>query len=121
MQLVLLTVPSTRDYQASAVHYLGSGHVDGALFVSMHGRRPLDLEHVGIPVVLGGRPVYGEVGGRFSYVDADNRGGAANAVRYLIESGRSTIATVAGPKDMTAGADRLKGYREVMFDAGRSD
>ena len=31
MQLVLLTVPSTKDYQASAVHYLSSGHVDGAL------------------------------------------------------------------------------------------
>jgi DNA-binding LacI/PurR family transcriptional regulator len=121
MQLVLLTVPSTEDYQTSAVHYLGSGHVDGALFVSMHGRRPLNLEQVGIPVVLGGRPVYGEGEGRFSYVDADNLGGAERAVRYLIDQGRTTIATVAGPRDMTAGADRLKGYRQVMFEADRPD
>jgi DNA-binding LacI/PurR family transcriptional regulator len=121
MQLVLLTVPSTKDYQSSAVHYLSSGHVDGALCVSMHGRRPLDLENVGIPVVLGGRPVFGEGEGRFSYVDADNCGGAQTAVQYLIQKGRRTIGTVAGPRDMPAGADRLKGYRQVMAAADRSD
>ncbi|HET6500356.1 MAG TPA: LacI family DNA-binding transcriptional regulator [Amycolatopsis sp.] len=121
MQLVLLTVPSTKDYQTSALRYLGSGHVDGALFVSMHGRRPLDLDHVGIPVVLGGRPVQGEGEARFCCVDADNRGGAEQAVRHLIDAGRSTIATVAGPRDMTAGADRLHGYRTVLVEAGRPD
>ncbi|WP_249227797.1 LacI family DNA-binding transcriptional regulator [Kutzneria sp. CA-103260] len=121
LQLVLLTVPSTKDCQAPAMHFLGSGHVDGALFVSMHGRSPLDLDRIGVPVVVGGRPVFGEKEYEVSYVDADNHGGAARAVRHLIDSGRSAIATVAGPRDMAAGMDRLAGYRQVMADAERSD
>jgi DNA-binding LacI/PurR family transcriptional regulator len=120
LQLVLLPVPSTMDCQAPAMHYLSSGHVDGALFVSMHGRSPLDLDRIEVPVVVGGRPVDGEHGD-VSYVDADNVGGAAQAVRHLIDSGRSSIATVAGPRDMTVGLDRLAGYRRVMADAERSD
>jgi DNA-binding LacI/PurR family transcriptional regulator len=121
MQLVLLPVPSTRDCQEPAMNYLSSGHVDGALFVSMHGRSPLDIDRIDVPVVVGGRPVRGGANGQFSYVDADNFGGAALAVRHLIDSGRSVIATVAGPRDMTVGLDRLAGYRRVMVDAERSD
>ncbi|HEY0494307.1 MAG TPA: LacI family DNA-binding transcriptional regulator [Kutzneria sp.] len=121
MQLVLLPVPSTRDCQEPAMNYLGGGHVDGALFVSMHGRSPLDFDRIDVPVVIGGRPVHSGGDEQFSYVDADNVGGAARAVRHLIDSGRSVIATVAGPRDMTVGLDRLAGYRRVMVDAERSD
>ncbi|MFC0541664.1 LacI family DNA-binding transcriptional regulator [Kutzneria chonburiensis] len=121
LQLALLPVPSTRDCQAPAMHYLSSGHVDGALFVSMHGRSPLDLDRIEVPVVIGGRPVHGDGHDDFSYVDADNLGGAARAVRHLVDSGRSVIATVAGPRDMAVGLDRLAGYRRVMAEAERSD
>jgi DNA-binding LacI/PurR family transcriptional regulator len=121
LQLVLLPVQSTPDCQAPAMHYLTGSHVDGALFVSMHGRSPLNLDAIDIPVVVGGRPVGAEADIPVTYVDADNRGGAARAVRHLIDSGRSVIATVAGPRDMTAGFDRLAGYRQVMADANRSD
>ncbi len=117
LQLVLLPVPSTGDSQAPAMHYLSSGHVDGVLFVSMHGRSPLDLDRIEVPVVIGGRPAHAGI----SYVDADNLGGAARAVRHLVDTGRSVIATVAGPRDMTVGMDRLAGYRRVMADAERSD
>jgi DNA-binding LacI/PurR family transcriptional regulator len=120
LQLALLPVPSTKDCQTPAMHYLSSGHVDCALLVSMHGRSPLDLDRIGVPVVVGGRPMHG-VDCQVSYVDADNVGGAAQAVRHLIDSGRSVVATVAGPRDMTVGLDRLAGYRRVMADAERSD
>lgn len=119
LQLVLLTAPSTKDLAVPALSYLASGHVDGALFVSMHGRGPLEFDHIGIPVVLGGRPVDGDEESGLSYVDADNCGGAAGAVRHLIGAGRSAIATVAGPQDMTAGRERLKGYHRAMTEAGR--
>ncbi|GAA3435074.1 LacI family DNA-binding transcriptional regulator [Kutzneria kofuensis] len=121
VQLVLLTVPSTKDSQVPAMHYLGSGPVDGALFVSMHGRSPLNVGRIGVPVVVGGQPMHGNDINQVSYVDVDNHGGAVRAVRHLIDSGRSMIATVAGPRDMTAGFDRLAGYRRVMADAERSD
>jgi DNA-binding LacI/PurR family transcriptional regulator len=119
LQLVLLTVPATENYQAPVVRYLDGGHVDGALVVGMHGRRPLDLDWLGIPVVFGGRPV--REGGRSSYVDVDNRGGAQRATQRLIDAGRRTVATIAGPQDMTAGVDRLLGYRQAVAGAGRGD
>ncbi|MEP7024197.1 MAG: LacI family DNA-binding transcriptional regulator [Actinomycetota bacterium] len=118
IQLVLLTAHSPRDYQ-TASRYLRGGHVDGALLVSMHGKRPLDPRSLGVPVVLAGRSVDGDDG--ISYVDADNAGGAQMAVEYLLKSGRTTVATIAGPPDMAPGADRLAGYRKAMSDAGLSD
>ncbi|MFD8497171.1 LacI family DNA-binding transcriptional regulator [Amycolatopsis sp. NPDC059657] len=120
-QLVLIPMSAAEDYPASIAHYLADGHVDGALVVGMHGRYPLDLALLGIPVVFGGRPACDRDSGRYSYVDADNRGGAEQAVRYLIASGRRTIATIAGPQDMTAGADRLLGYRKVIREADGTD
>ncbi|HEX4705625.1 MAG TPA: substrate-binding domain-containing protein [Pseudonocardiaceae bacterium] len=119
-QLVLLMVRSAQEYQTSALRYLRGGHVDGALFVSMHGRHPIDLDRVSVPVVFCGCPV-GTDPENLSYVDADNRGGAERAVRYLVESGRQVIATVAGPQDMKPGVDRLDGYRAALTDAGRFD
>jgi len=85
---------SPRDYQIAS-RYLRSGHVDGAVLVSMHGKRPLDLRSLGVPVVLAGRPFGSD--DDLSYVDADNVGGARMAVQY-----------------MSPGVDRLRGYRMTM-------
>jgi DNA-binding LacI/PurR family transcriptional regulator len=53
------------------------------------------------------------------YVDVENELGAERAVRYLLESGRRRIATIAGPQDMVAGIDRLNGYRTALRDSDR--
>ncbi|MDQ2812728.1 MAG: LacI family transcriptional regulator [Actinomycetota bacterium] len=118
LQLVLLTLHSPRDYQTVS-RYLRGGHVDGALFVSMHRTPDFDLATVGTPVVLCGRPVSG--GDTVPYVDADNIEGARMAVKYLLDNGRTAVATIAGPPDMSPGVDRLLGYRKAMTAAGISD
>lgn len=115
LQLVLLTVSSSRDCRRFS-GYLGNGHVDGVLLVSMHGRQPLDPRSFGVPVVLCGRPPVDDR--TISYVDADNVSGAESAVRYFIAKGRRTIATVAGPPDMGPGIDRLRGYRNAVAEGG---
>ena len=117
-QLVMLTLHSPRDHY-TVTRYLRSGHVDGALFVSMHDRLDFDYESLGIPVVLCGRPVAG--GATLSYVDADNTGGASAAVRYLLDNGRRAVATIAGPPDMAVGIDRLLGYRQALCAVGVVD
>ena len=53
------------------------------------------------------------------YVDMDNTLGARLATEHLLAAGRRRIATIAGPADMTAGVDRLTGWREALRDAGR--
>jgi len=118
LQLVMLTLHSPRDYHTVS-RYLRSGHVDGALFVSMHGRPDFDYASLGIPLVLCGRPV--ACGSALAYVDADNIGGASAAVRYLLDSGRKAVATIAGPPDMAPGIDRLLGYRQALAAVGTLD
>ena len=115
LQLVLL-MPQGRSDEQRVERYLAAGHTDGVLLASLHGSDPLpgDLQRRGIPVVVGGRPPVPGI----SYVDVDNVGGAASAVRHLFDTGRRRVATIAGPLDMPAGADRLAGYRQSVADAG---
>jgi DNA-binding LacI/PurR family transcriptional regulator len=117
LQLVLLMPQSRRDEDRMA-RYLASGHVDGALLVSLHGDDPLpsQLAARGVPVVVGGRPPRDAP---VSFVDVDNVQGARSAVEHLIARGRRTIATIGGPRDMSPGIDRLTGYRQALDAAGR--
>jgi DNA-binding LacI/PurR family transcriptional regulator len=68
-----------------------------------------------LPVVFCGRPLGSEPSW---YVDADNRGGARQAVEHLARTGRKRIVTIAGPPDVSAGVDRLAGFREGLERAG---
>jgi DNA-binding LacI/PurR family transcriptional regulator len=115
MQLVLL-MPQVRADEVRAEVYLAAGHVDGVLLISLHGSDPLpeDLRARGIPVVVGGRPPTAGI----TYVDVDNQRGAGMAVQHLLANGRRHVATIAGPQDMPAGADRLAGYHEALGGAG---
>lgn len=112
-QLVLAMVQSDADH-GRVERYLVGGHVDGALLVSLHGADPLPatLARLGVPTVLNGRTQDADHG--LPCVDVDSRTGAILATRHLIERGRTTIATIAGPQDMCAGVDRLAGYRGAM-------
>jgi DNA-binding LacI/PurR family transcriptional regulator len=116
-QLVLMVggSPSAHD---RIERYALARHVDGVIIASMHGADPLPnaLHRMGIPVLCGGRPL-----GRspVPYVETDSVGGSRIAVRHLLQSGRTRIATVAGPQDMVAGIDRLNGYREELRNSDR--
>jgi DNA-binding LacI/PurR family transcriptional regulator len=116
-QLVLMMVNSSASHDR-VEQFTTSGHVDGVMVASLHGADPLPgtLARMGVPVVVNGRPM-----GRGSvpYVDADNESGARLAVRHLLGTGRRRIATIAGPQDMTAGIDRLNGYRAELRDSDR--
>ncbi|QSB15349.1 LacI family DNA-binding transcriptional regulator [Natronosporangium hydrolyticum] len=116
-QLVLMLVGSPAA-RTRAERYTTGGHVDGVLFASVHGADPLPelLLRTGIPVVCNGRPL-----GRSEvpYVDVDQNGGVAHAVRHLLDSGRRRIGTIAGPPDMVAGVDRLDAYRKILADSDR--
>ncbi|MGI5213159.1 LacI family DNA-binding transcriptional regulator [Plantactinospora sp. CA-290183] len=116
-QLVLILAESTASHERVERYAMG-GHVDGVLFASLHGIDPLPgmLARTGLPVVCCGRPL-GQP--PVPYVDVDHVGGVTRAIRYLLDSGRRRIATIAGPQDMVAGIERLAGYRGVLRDASR--
>ena len=116
IQLVLMLAEDQRA-RDQLLDYLRHGHVDGVLFVSTHAADPLPRTLVAerLPAVLSARPV-----GRLpiSYVDVDSVAGAGLAVDHLLDRGRRRIATIAGPQDMAAGQDRLRGYAEALEAAG---
>lgn len=117
LQLVLL-LARQGDERARTLRYLSNQHVDGALVVSHHRHDGLadHLATIGLPCVFGGRPWTGS--DRVAYVDVDNVVGGREATEVLIERGCRRIGTIAGPADMTAGEDRLRGWRQAMRAAG---
>lgn len=115
---VVLMMPSSPGGQARVERYVAGGHVDGVILLSLHGSDPLPaaLLRTGVPVVSHGRPISTA---RPPYCDVDNVGGARTAVEHLLAKGRRRIATITGPLDMSAGLDRLAGYRETLSGTGR--
>jgi DNA-binding LacI/PurR family transcriptional regulator len=116
-QLLVLLTPQSAHDEEQLGQYLASGHLDGAMLVSLHGADPLPgfLADRGVPVVVGGRPTRGSP---VDVVDVDNIQGALQAVRHLISLGRRRIVTVTGPLDMAPSQDRLSGYRSALAEAG---
>lgn len=104
------------------VRYLRNGHVDGAIVVSHHANDELDraLQISRVPNVFVGRPLSADERD-VQYVDTDNVEGGRLATQHLIDRGCRRIATIAGPADMSAGIDRLTGWRHAMRSAGMPD
>src|SRR3954464_7171 len=80
--LVLMVMQGDAERER-ARRYLRPEHVDGVVLMSLHGDDPLprQLRDAGVPAVLIGRPMGKPV---LPYVDADNRGGARQAVDHLV-------------------------------------
>lgn len=118
VQLVL-TLAASDDERTNMVRFAAGRHLDGILLISVRGGDPLpqSLLSAGLPVVLAGRGTRESAASGLWWVDADNRGGGRLATQHLLDSGRTTIATVAGPRDLAAGRDRLAGWRDVMRSA----
>jgi DNA-binding LacI/PurR family transcriptional regulator len=94
--------------------YLRGGHADGVLLVSSHAGDPLldDIERSGTPAVA-----CGAVLGRESvipYAAADDRAGARDITKYLVERGSRKIGMITGPLDTPGGSLRLEGFTEVL-------
>ncbi|MFG1923214.1 LacI family DNA-binding transcriptional regulator [Cryptosporangium sp. NPDC048952] len=75
----------------------------------------------GTPVIFVDRP---PVGVRADAVLIDNRVGARQAVRHLVEADHRAIAYLGDLRSIATAQDRLQGYRDALADAGirlRSD
>ena len=114
LQMLMLMAQSFEDLDRIE-KYLRTAAVDGVLLISEHAEKdplPSALRRSSVPYVIGGRPLAPDPGAR--YVDNDNVGGAVLAVEHLLGLGRTVVGTVAGPRDMAAGIDRLAGFRTAL-------
>ncbi|HET9170480.1 MAG TPA: LacI family DNA-binding transcriptional regulator [Actinospica sp.] len=119
VNLVLMFV-ETDEMRRQLVGYLRQGHVDGVLLISSHAQDPLPrmLTEAELPAVLSEKP---GTPLKISYVDAPQRVGARLAAEHLAARGCRKVATIAGPMDMSAGRDRLDGFRDAMAEHGFTD
>jgi DNA-binding LacI/PurR family transcriptional regulator len=119
-QQLVFTVASRAVDRERFLRFAAGGHVDGVLLLSLHGtdELPQRLEAQGIPTMLAGRPFSGSR--KLYYVDADNLDGGRRATAHLLAAGRTAVGTVTGALDITAGQDRLAGYRRALEEAGSS-
>lgn len=103
---------------AKTTRYLLGGNVDGAIVVSHHSGDHF-LASLGdtLPVVFGGRPLDPNEQNSY-FVDVDNAAAAEMGTQFLVDRGRTRIATIAGPPDMPAGIDRVEGWRRALAGAG---
>ena len=113
MQLILAMAHDESETDRVQAFLMGR-HVDGVLFISEHSHADFaaQVAEAGIPLVVGGRPL--SVSPDLPYVDNDNVGGARLAARHLVSSGRRRVGTITGPTDMSAGIDRLQGFRDGL-------
>jgi DNA-binding LacI/PurR family transcriptional regulator len=117
--LVLMFI-ETEEMRRQLLDYLRRGHVDGVLLVSSHAQDPLPalLTESGLPAVMSERP---GTPLRISHVGCAQDVGARQAADLLVRRGRRKIVTIAGPLDMPAGRDRLRGFLDGMALHGRTD
>lgn len=104
--------------QTSYVRTFLERQVDGLFLVPAHG--PLtcsaELMRAKTPWVVLDRHAPGVSG--VPEVRVDNRAGARDATKHLVEHGHTRIGCIAGPADVLSAVDRVEGWREAMTEAG---
>ena len=92
---------------------LNNGLIDGVILTSHLMNDPIIAALVAqkMPFILIGRHPSNP---KIHYVDVDNVASACELVEHLIRRGYRRIATIAGPKNMIAGSDRLQGYLNAL-------
>lgn len=99
------------------VDVLDKKQVDGIIFVAT-GEQVASLNFLrsrAMPVVVVNRDLANiEV----DLIFTDNHQGGYLATRHLLDLGHRRIACIAGPSDLTLGADRVDGYRRALEEAG---
>jgi DNA-binding LacI/PurR family transcriptional regulator len=113
LQLVLV-IWETESDRDRVERFLVSGHVDGAVLLSLaeDDGLPAMLARAGIEVVVGGRVA--DAPSAVRQLDVDNVDGARRAVEHLVAQGRRVIGTVTGVPALAPGADRLRGWRDTL-------
>ena len=116
--IIVDSVESEADEQAG-IRSLLSHKVDGIIVVPC-GNDPSLLESVNAatPVVLIDRHYDNS---ELSYVCTDNYQGSVEAVRYLVACGHRDILCIRGNLQSSPVKARVKGYLDVLQDAGLAD
>jgi LacI family transcriptional regulator len=110
---VMLWVAEPEYERRTMRQILQAGLVDGVILASALMDDPImeALLKRDLPFVMVGRHPDND---QVNYVDVDNLNSAREMVTYLLRTGYNRVATIAGPHNMIAGSDRLRGYMAAL-------
>lgn len=116
-RFVMLWLAEPEEERQTIEQVVGRGVVDGVIVVSAASEDPLvdTLVAMQKPFVMIGRP---PVRTDISFVDVDNRDASRAITAHLLSLGARRVATISGPADSIASADRFAGYSDAMTDFG---
>jgi DNA-binding LacI/PurR family transcriptional regulator len=100
------------EYQFNYSQLFHDRRVDGLLLVGVNrnDKGVIQLSKNKFPYILTGKVDYREA----NYVDADNRGGAYQAVSYLVNLGHKRIGYLGGSFDFVFNQERFEGYLQSI-------
>lgn len=112
-RVILCNTDETPEKQRAYLEVLAAEQVVGVILAPADPGDPTisALIDTGIPIVAFDRSVDDQ---RADAVFADNVQAACLATEHLIDAGRRHVGTIAGRLEIQTGADRLKGYQDVM-------
>jgi DNA-binding LacI/PurR family transcriptional regulator len=118
--LVVLCVPqATGKSDEFYAELLRSQRLDGVVYLSATGTMPalfLELTSSGAVVLVDEQMP----GFSLPAIVSDNRRGAREIARHVIEAGHTRIAVIGGPVPLWSAEQRLAGYREALAAAGQN-
>ena len=116
--LVVLCAPeATGETESLNGRLLRSQRLDGIIYLSGAATSPtslLELTRLG-PVVLVDEQLPGF---NLPSVVSDNRRGAREVARHVLDQGHERVAVISGPNELWTAQQRLAGYREAFAAAG---
>lgn len=118
-QLIIMQSKESFVQEKACVNLLYAGGVDGLLISPSYETTDFDyLKHLqlsGLPVVL-----FDRLSDQLDThkVSVDNFRGAYQAITHLIENGYKSIAHINTNTTLSMAADRFKGYKKALEDAG---
>ena len=118
--LILATTDDTVEGERRVAQALLAQRVSALMLIPVsEDQAYLDGERqLGTPVIAVDRPARNLVA---DSVVLDNRAGALDATRRLIERGHRRIGYVCNPASVWSQTERVAGYREAMAEAGMAD
>ncbi|MEM7719783.1 MAG: LacI family DNA-binding transcriptional regulator [Pseudomonadota bacterium] len=116
--LLIFTAPNSTDGVEGVIADLMDYQVDGIIAASVSLSSPLAkrARAAGVPVVLFNR---GQIGADFSNVTSTNYDGAHEVTTYLLGTGHTRIAHIAGWQGSQTGQERVRGFEAALAAVGQ--
>lgn len=115
--LVLCSTGFSAEREAYYTRLLNGRRVDGVIYLSGTGLPPAALVELAEqePIVFVDERLPGV---EAPYIGADNRRGARDVMRHVLQQGHREVAIVGGPDGLWTAEQRLAGYREALAAEG---